>query len=105
MPKMMAHSSTSRGVRTLVSGGGCDAIAVSALTVFNTLLAAVLERTNELAMLRAIGVRASGFCIACRRGRPINAVRRRGGRNFCDDDRTSDRSLSPKAGFRLHQPM
>src|SRR6266850_7633380 len=42
-------------VRTLVLAVAAIAIAVSALTVFNTLLAAVLERTRELAVLRAIG--------------------------------------------------
>lgn len=42
-------------VRTLVLAIAAIAVAVSALTVFNTLLAAVVERTKELATLRAIG--------------------------------------------------
>jgi putative ABC transport system permease protein len=42
-------------VRTLVLAVAAIAIAVSALSVFNTLLAAVIERTNELAVMRAIG--------------------------------------------------
>lgn len=42
-------------VRTLVLAVASIAIVVSALTVFNTLLAAVVERTKELATLRAIG--------------------------------------------------
>jgi putative ABC transport system permease protein len=42
-------------VRTLVLAIASIAIAVSALTVFNTLLGAVLERTRELATMRAIG--------------------------------------------------
>jgi putative ABC transport system permease protein len=46
-------------VRTLVLAVSAIAIAVSALTVFNTLLAAVLERTHEFAMLRAIGASRS----------------------------------------------
>lgn len=51
-------------VRTLVLAVAAIAIAVSALTVFNTLLAAVLERTNELAILRALGAsRAQVFAL------------------------------------------
>ena len=42
-------------VRTLVVALAAIAIVVSALTVFNTLLSAVIERTRELAVLRAIG--------------------------------------------------
>lgn len=42
-------------VRTLVLAVALIAIAVSALTIFNTLLASVVERTRELATLRAIG--------------------------------------------------
>ena len=42
-------------VRTLVLAVAAIGIAVSALSVFNTLLAAVVERTNELAIMRAIG--------------------------------------------------
>lgn len=42
-------------VRTLVLALAAIAIVVSALTVFNTLLSAVIERTRELAVLRAIG--------------------------------------------------
>ncbi len=42
-------------VRTLVLAVAAIAIAISALTVFNTLLAGVIERTNELAIMRAIG--------------------------------------------------
>jgi putative ABC transport system permease protein len=42
-------------VRTLVLAIGLLAVAISALSVFNTMLAAVLERTTELGVLRAIG--------------------------------------------------
>lgn len=42
-------------VRTLVAAIAAIALVVSALTVFNTLLAAVIERTNEFAVMRAIG--------------------------------------------------
>lgn len=42
-------------MRTLVVALAAIAISVSALSVFNTLLAGVLERTNELTVLRAIG--------------------------------------------------
>jgi putative ABC transport system permease protein len=48
-------------VRTLLFSIGLVAVAISVLTVFNTLLAAVLERTSELSMMRAIG--ASRFQI------------------------------------------
>ncbi len=51
-------------VRTLVLALAAIAIAVSALSVFNTLLAAVIERTNELAVMRAIGAsRAQVFAL------------------------------------------
>ena len=42
-------------VRTLLWSLALVALAVSGLTVFNTLLAAVVERTNELCVMRAIG--------------------------------------------------
>jgi putative ABC transport system permease protein len=42
-------------VRSLLSSIALVAITVSVLGVFNTLLAAVVERTNELAVMRAIG--------------------------------------------------
>ena len=42
-------------VRTLVLAMAIIALTVSGLSVFNTLLAAVLERTCELAIMRAIG--------------------------------------------------
>ena len=42
-------------VRTLVLAVAGIAIAVSALSVLNTLLAAVIERANELAVMRAVG--------------------------------------------------
>ena len=42
-------------VRTLLLSIALVAITVSVLGVFNTLLAAVVERTNELAVMRAIG--------------------------------------------------
>ncbi len=42
-------------VRTLVLALALVATVISALTVFNTLLSAVIERTTELAMLRAVG--------------------------------------------------
>jgi putative ABC transport system permease protein len=51
-------------VRTLVLAVAAIAIAVSALTVFNTLLATVIERTNEFAVMRAIGAsRAQVFAL------------------------------------------
>lgn len=46
-------------VRTLLLSLALVAVAVSVLGVFNTLLAAVLERTNELSVLRAIGASRS----------------------------------------------
>ncbi len=46
-------------VRTLVLAVGLIAVVGGALTVFNTLLAAVLERTPELAMMRALGASSS----------------------------------------------
>ena len=46
-------------VRTLVLAITAIAIAVSGLSVFNTLLAAVIERTNELAVMRAVGASRS----------------------------------------------
>jgi putative ABC transport system permease protein len=42
-------------VRTLLMAIAIVALAVSVLSVFNTLLAAVVERTNELCVLRALG--------------------------------------------------
>lgn len=42
-------------VRTLLFSIALVAIAISVLSVFNTLLAAVLERTGELSVMRAIG--------------------------------------------------
>jgi putative ABC transport system permease protein len=42
-------------VRALVLAVACVAVGVSALSVFNTLLAGVIERTSELAVMRAIG--------------------------------------------------
>jgi putative ABC transport system permease protein len=42
-------------VRTLVLAVGIVAVAVSALSVFNTMLASVLERTAELGVMRAVG--------------------------------------------------
>ncbi len=51
-------------VRTLVLAVASIAIAVSALSVFNTLLAGVIERTRELAVMRAIGAsRAQVFLL------------------------------------------
>lgn len=51
-------------VRTLVLAVAAIAIAVSALSVFNTLLAGVIERTTELAVMRAIGAsRAQVFLL------------------------------------------
>ena len=51
-------------VRTLVLAVAAIAIAVSALSVFNTLLAGVIERTPELAVMRAIGAsRAQVFLL------------------------------------------
>ncbi len=42
-------------VRTLVLAIAILAVTISALSVFNTMLAAVLERTGELGVLRAVG--------------------------------------------------
>jgi len=42
-------------VRTLLLSLAFVALAISVLSVFNTLLAAVVERTNELSVMRAIG--------------------------------------------------
>ncbi len=42
-------------VRTLLFSIALVALAIGVLTVFNTLLAAVVERTNELCIMRAIG--------------------------------------------------
>lgn len=42
-------------VRTLLLSIACVAVAISVLSVFNTLLAAVVERTAEFSMMRAIG--------------------------------------------------
>jgi putative ABC transport system permease protein len=51
-------------VRTFVLAIAALAITVSALSLFNTLLAGVVERTNELAVLRAIGAsRAQIFAL------------------------------------------
>jgi putative ABC transport system permease protein len=50
-------------VRTLVLAVAAIAIAISALSVFNTLLAAVVERTNELAVMRAIGASPAQVCL------------------------------------------
>jgi len=51
-------------VRTLVLAVAAITIVVSALSVFNTLLAGVIERTTELAVMRAIGAsRAQVFLL------------------------------------------
>jgi putative ABC transport system permease protein len=42
-------------VRTLLTAIAIVALAVGVISVFNTLLAAVIERTNELCILRALG--------------------------------------------------
>ena len=42
-------------VRALMQGLALVAVVISLLTVFNTLLASVIERTNELSVLRAVG--------------------------------------------------
>ncbi len=42
-------------VRTLVLAVALVAVAVSVLSVFNTMLASVLERTSELCLMRAVG--------------------------------------------------
>ena len=42
-------------VRTLVMAVAALAVTISVLTVFNTMLSSVLERTGELAILRAVG--------------------------------------------------
>jgi putative ABC transport system permease protein len=46
-------------VRTLLFSIALVAMTVSVLGVFNTLLAAVVERTNELSVMRAIGASRS----------------------------------------------
>ena len=46
-------------VRTLLLALAMVAVAVSVLGVFNTLLAAVVERTNELSVMRALGASRS----------------------------------------------
>jgi putative ABC transport system permease protein len=46
-------------VRTLVLSIVAIVVTVSALTVFNTLLASVVERTNEFALMRAMGASRS----------------------------------------------
>jgi len=46
-------------VRTLVLAIAILALAISALSVFNTMLSAVLERTGELGVLRAVGASRS----------------------------------------------
>jgi len=46
-------------VRTLLFSIALVAVAVSVLSVFNTLLAAVVERTNELCVMRAVGASRS----------------------------------------------
>jgi putative ABC transport system permease protein len=46
-------------VRTLVLSVAIVAVAVSVLSVFNALLAAVVERTNELSVMRALGASRS----------------------------------------------
>lgn len=45
--------------RTLMLGLALVAIAISVLSVFNTLFAAVVERTSELSVLRALGASSS----------------------------------------------
>lgn len=50
--------------RTLALSIATVAIAISALSVFNTMMSAVLERTRELGVLRAVGMsRASAFAL------------------------------------------
>ena len=44
------------GARTLVLAIALVAVAVSVLSVFNTMMASVLERTRELGVLRAVGL-------------------------------------------------
>ncbi len=43
------------GVRTLVLAVAAVSVAISGLSVFNTMLTSVLERTSELGILRAVG--------------------------------------------------
>ncbi len=51
-------------VRTLVSAIAIVALCISGLSVFNTMLSAVLERTRELGVLRAVGAsRSQVFCL------------------------------------------
>jgi putative ABC transport system permease protein len=48
------------GARTLVLAIAIVAVAVSLLSVFNTMMAAVLERTREMGVLRAVGLSRPG---------------------------------------------
>ena len=52
---MGAFLNLTGAVRTLVFAIALIAVVISALSVFNTMLTSVLERTGELAILRAIG--------------------------------------------------
>lgn len=47
--------------RALMLGVALVAVAIGSLSVFNTMLAATLERTRELGVLRALGVSRSGI--------------------------------------------
>ncbi len=52
--------------RTLMQALGCIALAVSVLSIFNTVLGSVLERSNEISVLRAIGAsRAQTLWLIC----------------------------------------
>jgi putative ABC transport system permease protein len=46
--------------RTLLLAVAIVAVAISVLSIFNTMMAAVLERTHELGVLRAIGISRAG---------------------------------------------
>lgn len=48
------------GARTLVLAVALVAVAISALSIFNTMMAAALERTREMGVLRALGLSRAG---------------------------------------------
>jgi putative ABC transport system permease protein len=60
MTEMMgAFFNLVEAVRTLLMAIAIIAIAISTLSVFNTMLASVIERTRELGILRAVGASRS----------------------------------------------
>ena len=102
-------------VRTLLFSHRLVALAVSVLGVFNTLLASVLERTGELAVLRAIGLpgRKSFGLIATEAllltgaggGAGIVACAARGPRRRRFRPSTSSHSAPTESLFSLDRPI